>query len=371
MKRNPYAFEEKLYLKCKESLRNNFGKDNYEETRYGKYQESNVTLPGRFKSLVKTTINFFSLYKNSVYKRILGDYGRQFEAIYSELDEPGKALLIKILAFRILGFKHVKIFDDNDFYFRSLEIVEKIKDKNESIDPHFLNFILNKFDLNAIGYDIKIFLPAVGVVIDFVLEQYAYRSNNKSVVVAERGDVVLDIGACWGDTALYFASKVGNDGKVFSFEFIPDNIDIFKKNTSLNPHLEKQIQLVSNPVSEVGDQTIYFKDGGPGSVIKMHPFSGQTGQTSTVSIDDFVVNNNLEKISYIKMDIEGAEPLALRGAINTIRRFKPKLAIAIYHSLDDFANIPNWILSLDLGYQIYLGHYTIHGEETVIFAKAS
>lgn len=69
------------------------------------------------------------------------------------------------------------------------------------------------------------------------------------------------------------------------------------------------------------------------------------------------------------MDIEGAEPFALKGAIETIKTFKPVLAIAIYHSIDDFIHIPKWIDSLNLGYKFYLGHYTIHSEETILFAQ--
>ena len=69
------------------------------------------------------------------------------------------------------------------------------------------------------------------------------------------------------------------------------------------------------------------------------------------------------------MDIEGSETAALIGAIETIKKFKPKLAIAIYHSVDDLVNIPTWILNLDLDYEIFIGHYTIHAEETVCFAK--
>ena len=69
------------------------------------------------------------------------------------------------------------------------------------------------------------------------------------------------------------------------------------------------------------------------------------------------------------MDIEGAELLALEGAIKTIIKFRPKLAIAIYHSMSDFVAIPYWILNLNLGYEIFIGHYTIHAEETICFAK--
>ena len=70
------------------------------------------------------------------------------------------------------------------------------------------------------------------------------------------------------------------------------------------------------------------------------------------------------------MDIEGAELNALKGAEETIRRFKPKLAITVYHSLNDFWEIPEWLESLGLGYKFYLRHFTIHAEETVLFASA-
>ncbi len=83
-----------------------------------------------------------------------------------------------------------------------------------------------------IGYDIKLYFSDLGIVIDFILEQYTYKLGGKNIVQPEKGDVILDVGGCWGDTALYFASKVGENGKVYSFEFIPDNIKLFNINTS-------------------------------------------------------------------------------------------------------------------------------------------
>ena len=68
--------------------------------------------------------------------------------------------------------------------------------------------------------------------------------------------------------------------------------------------------------------------------------------------------------------IEGSELAALRGAESTIRRWRPKLAISIYHRPEDFFVIPSWIDSLGLGYRFYLDHYSIHGEETVLYATA-
>ena len=69
------------------------------------------------------------------------------------------------------------------------------------------------------------------------------------------------------------------------------------------------------------------------------------------------------------MDIEGSEQSAIKGGINTIMKYKPKLAISIYHSMDDFVNIAQYLKSLNLGYDFYLKHGTIHCEETVLLAK--
>lgn len=68
------------------------------------------------------------------------------------------------------------------------------------------------------------------------------------------------------------------------------------------------------------------------------------------------------------MDIEGSELPALRGAEETIRKYRPKLAISIYHSLSDFIDVPANLVSLGLDYEYYLDHCSIHSEETVLFA---
>jgi FkbM family methyltransferase len=140
-------------------------------------------------------------------------------------------------------------------------------------------------------------------------------------------------------------------------------------NISLNPEVKERIVLIPSPVSRRSGDTIYFVDNGPASTIRFEPFAEQTGFATTISVDDFVRSTGIDRVDFVKMDIEGAEPIALAGAIETIRRFRPKLAIAIYHSMDDFVSIPRWIVDLNLGYRLFLGHYTIHAEETVIFAR--
>lgn len=366
-----YNFEFQLKEKIKKSLYNDFGRDNFDLDRFGVYpEEKKISLKRRTKNTIKRLIGYK---KNKLAKNYTDNIKYKFELnwLWNVLDENGKSLLIELIAYRILGYKKVKLSVNNDKYKSALRVAKGLADTNDSINPGFRHFILNRMNLEPLGLPISFYFSPLGVSIDFILEQYAYKRDNLALVEAELGDIVLDVGGCWGDTALYFSNKVGNNGKVYSFEFIPKNIEIFNKNIELNSSLKSRIELVQRPVSDKNENTIFFKDNGPGSQIRTEPFAEQTGSASTVTIDDFIFQNKIEKIDFIKMDIEGAEPFALNGAINTIIKFRPKLAIAIYHSMSDFVNIPKWIYDLDLGYDLYLGHYTIHAEETVIFAKPS
>ena len=74
------------------------------------------------------------------------------------------------------------------------------------------------------------------------------------------------------------------------------------------------------------------------------------------------------KVTFIKMDIEGSELAALRGAERIIREQRPKLAICIYHKPEDMWEIPSLILQYDPSYKFYVRHYSITYGETVLYA---
>ena len=376
MKQYMKDFKNSLYNVARKAITNNYGRDNYDEYRFGKYPWSHSeTKKGRIaltkkalKNIYKASFMPLPFSQKKTIDNYVDQYLPDFERTWKNLSTRDRNLYINIIAFRIFGFRKIKLPRNNAEYWSAIEKIKSLVDVNTTINPDFLHFILKKSDLREIGYDVDIFLTEKGIAIDFIIEQYAYKINNKTLIGANEGDVVLDMGACWGDTALYFADKVGDKGKVYSFEFIPGNINIFKKNILLNPHLKERIQLVPNPVTDRAGDSIFFFDNGPGSRISKDPFPEQTGTCTTETIDNLVKKEGIKKVDYIKMDIEGAEKLALEGAKETIKKFRPKLAIAIYHSLDDFATIPNWILDLDLEYEIFLDHFSIHAEETICFA---
>ena len=370
-----------LDKKIRNSLSNNFGRENYDEYRFGKYNGETSAKSEMFEKENMFLWKLKAIRKKLLGRRPTGDfdgnsndlirvYGEKLFHLYALLDTDCKKLLVDIIAYRILGYQKIKLPLSNATYWNYFKKVKLLMNKDDTIDPKFLHFILKRVQLKPLGYNIDFYYTEAGVVTTFIVEQYAYKKNDNYIVHAEKGDTVLDLGACWGDTALYFSSKVGENGKVYSFEFIPNNLKIYNINKSLNPELETRIALIENPVSEISGQAIYYLDKGPGSFISEQPIKNQTGTKKTISIDDFVRINNVRKVDFIKMDIEGAEPFALKGALDTIKEFKPKLAIAIYHSMEDFVNIPKWLNDLNLGYRFYLGHYKIHAEETILFAKS-
>ncbi len=85
-----------------------------------------------------------------------------------------------------------------------------------------------------------------------------------------------------------------------------------------------------------------------------------------VSIDETIQDN--DKVTFIKMDIEGSELEALKGAKNVIQRDKPKCAVCIYHKPEDMVAIPLYFRELVPEYRLYVRHYSNSEFETVLYA---
>ena len=83
-----------------------------------------------------------------------------------------------------------------------------------------------------------------------------------------------------------------------------------------------------------------------------------------VRLDDTVD----DEVTYIKMDIEGAETSALAGCEETIRRNRPKLAICVYHRPQDYLDIPQWIKRVRPDYRLYLRQHSSFNVDTVLYA---
>ena len=292
----------------------------------------------------------------------------EIEWLHSHLaDEESQEILCKVLAYRALGYRKIKLPLNTPRYWRELQSMIDSVSHAESFDLGFMGFRAYKMDLHSYGYSMELFFNPVGAYIQFVLEPYKCQTSSETIEVKD-GDVVLDCGGCYGDTAMYFAHRAGSSGRIYSFEFVPSNLELWQRNVDMNPHLKPRIQLVKAPVWSESGKPLFIEGCGPGTQVLPEPKSPGAMEVKTIAIDDLVREQNLDTVNFIKMDIEGAELAALHGAEKTIRRFRPKLAISVYHNLEDFWTIPQFLSSLANGYQFYLRHFTIHAEETVLFA---
>jgi FkbM family methyltransferase len=354
------------YLKIVNKNLANIHKDNWDYNRYGNEPKRRVRL--RVVTYLKNILNRRGYFDLSYFIKYSADSILKFKYLFDNLEDlQDKELLLQVMAYKWLGYKKIKLPLNTPEYWNTLKRIEALEDKTDVFDPGFGGSKLGKFDLMPLGYPIQFYYSPLGVMIDFFTKQYEFNNGSK-IIKAEIGNIVVDAGGCWGDTALYFANEVGVSGNVYSFEFIPNNITLFEKNISMNKELNKRIELVKNPVWENSSTKIYYKDNGPGSKVSTESFEGQEGECMTLSIDDLVKQKGIEKLDFIKMDIEGAETIAIKGAELSIKKFRPKLAIALYHSIDDFEKIPKMIKKLVPEYKFYFSHSTIYGEESMLFA---
>jgi len=92
-----------------------------------------------------------------------------------------------------------------------------------------------------------------------------------------------------------------------------------------------------------------------------------TVEIPVITLDSYLQQN--QRVTFIKMDIEGSELAALRGCKETILFNKPKLAICIYHKpKEDMIDIPTYLLSLVPEYRFYVRHYSYSRLDTILYA---
>ena len=280
------------------------------------------------------------------------------------LEDPGERIILnKVLAHRIwktsiLNMEDFKQFAENvENYYSPNPLEDPSGGYNNNGVTRYFNFM--EFDEIKIPMHSWTFTSTAKII-------YSNQYNHPKVHI-EKGDYVLDAGALFGDTSLWFSYLTGENGKVFSFELTPAFIKRIKNNLAINPELASRIIIYEYAIWNKSDEMLSFIEQGGGTQI------GKTNgdvAVESITIDDWVTRNNIEKLDFIKMDIEGAEVRALNGAKKTIQRFKPKLAICLYHNDADFVTIPSLIDSFGVDYEFYLGHHTATFSETVLYAKA-
>jgi len=191
------------------------------------------------------------------------------------------------------------------------------------------------------------------------LEMVENQYFSPDIISLKDNETFVDVGAYTGDTLEIFSKKVSHFNKYYALE---PNEKCFEALNDVMLNCQGKGQCIHIPkgawnecgVMELIDAT------GCGVVIN--------GGESSVAVDR--IDNILQDdaVSFIKMDIEGAELKALEGAENTIKRCKPVLAICVYHKREDLISIPQYIKSLSASYMFFLRPHRLYIGEVVLYA---
>ena len=179
-------------------------------------------------------------------------------------------------------------------------------------------------------------------------------------IVPAENEVLIDAGAYVGDDIERFIKFCNNSYKrIFAVEPSPA---VFEKMCVVASKY-KNVVPVNKGVYSCTTKLPFVAAGDSTSYIALNEATDSF--IEVICIDDLA---DSEDVTFIKMDIEGAELKALKGAENTIKRCKPKLAICVYHKSEDVLQIPCYILSLVPEYRLFIRHYSRNPCETVLYA---
>ena len=184
----------------------------------------------------------------------------------------------------------------------------------------------------------------------------------KDIVSGKGYSRFIDCGAYTGDT---ISALTRNNGKVATLIALEPGAENFKALTSYIAREKDNLA-----------ENIHLYPCGVWSSTEMIRFNDTQGPSSHVSDSGniFIQCISLDNIlpnfipTYLKMDIEGAEIEAIKGARNIINEHKPDLAISVYHKIEHLWNVPLLLKSIKSNYKFYLRSYEHFNQETVLYA---
>ena len=164
----------------------------------------------------------------------------------------------------------------------------------------------------------------------------------------------VDGGGYTGDTSRRLIQKYPDFKKIYFIEPIEQNIKVARREL----HQYKNIEFLRLGLSNKKG-ILDFNDEKSFST-----FHNKHGEKVEIDRIDNIIDG---RVDYIKFDIEGAEQDAIEGARYNIKKYKPILAICIYHKAEDWYMVPKKVFEINPDYNIYIRHYMEGVFETVMY----
>lgn len=224
---------------------------------------------------------------------------------------------------------------DKNSFFRKMKVKENEKEINDALS--YLYDDASKQQL--------ITLLAISIVNGLVFLNGQPREEyfNIPYYTLKENEVFVDGGMYDGKTSRRFMELCPTYSQVYGYEANGEQIKIIEENLKQF----KYVKIYEKALYSKTDK-LYFRTMGEGSCLD----DNGTVVVETISMDECNINP-----TYIKLDIEGAEYAALEGMKETVARCSPKLAVAIYHSLEDHWRLINKIKEMDPEYNIAVIHH--------------
>lgn len=190
---------------------------------------------------------------------------------------------------------------------------------------------------------------------DYWLGTYETELQSAVREFVKSGWVAYDLGANIGYVSLMLAKNVGQGGKVFSFEALPENVSRLRENMTLNS-MAARVQVIHGAVGASSTPVRFFV-GPSGAMGKIEGAAGRSElhsksiEVQGFSLDDFVFEQSNPPPQIIKMDIEGGEILALPGMQKVLEKFSPLIFLELHGP--EAAQVA-WDTLSGLGYRISL-----------------
>ena len=186
---------------------------------------------------------------------------------------------------------------------------------------------------------------------------------------AKENEVFVDCGCFDGATCYNFAAWCGHKGfdKIYSFEADPKN---YEKSREILAPLGK-CELYPYGTADANKKVYFAADAFETSCIISKEEAEKRNFEGVEEIETRALDDVLEgkRITFIKMDIEGAEYEALLGARKLIMENRPRMAISVYHKFEDFVTLADLVLGMHPDYRIAFRHYGFDELETVMYVE--
>ena len=254
--------------------------------------------------------------------------------------------------FALMQILYPKKFIPHMFYKNWIEDLVKHKKAYKA----FFSLLKDSSSKQVLNKLIQFRLTLDPFIIEPVIDKDLYQPQG--ILSFRNNEIYVDGGSYDGDSVTLFIRRVKNKyDKILAFE--PDKVIYRKLVQKMND--KGRIECLNQGLFNKNGKVSFSTTSDRASLIE----SGGTSSINVASIDSVL---NGERVSFIKMNIEGAEINALKGAQKSIKQWFPKMAISCYHRPSDLWQIPLLINKMSKKYNLYLRQHDGGVIESVCYA---